>query len=68
VTLPVEPVRNGGWLLERGFTECVEELSHHFAFDFEAFPAEAFLRRSHSDRSVVLQAALLRPRVAGRTT
>ncbi len=66
-TIPAEPAPDGGWLLERGFAECFDTLARYFIFDFDTFPAEAFLRRSRDDRSVVLQAALLRPKPEGST-
>jgi hypothetical protein len=59
-TLPLEPERAGAWALDRGIADCVDALFRHFAFDFETFPAEAFLRRSRDDQSIVLQAAVLR--------
>lgn len=60
-TLPVEAA-DGAWLLDRSATECLDALGRYFAFDFETFPAESFLRRSTDDRAIVLQAALLRPK------
>ena len=61
-TMSTEVGPNGSWTLERGITACFEALASHFVFDFDTFPAEAFLRRVSDDRSVVLQASLLRPK------
>ncbi|HSD86161.1 MAG TPA: hypothetical protein VLB44_01555 [Kofleriaceae bacterium] len=63
-TLPLEPENTGAWSLDRGIADCVDALSRHFSFDFETFPAEAFLRRSRDDQSIVLQAAVLRRKPA----
>lgn len=59
-TLPLEPESDGTWSLDHGISDCVEALSRYFSFDFETLPAEAFLRRSRDDQSIVLQAAVLR--------
>lgn len=61
-TVPTEKGHHGSWPLERGVTECFDALARYFLFDFETFPAEAFLRRAPEDRAVVLQAALLQPK------
>jgi len=57
-TMPVEP-SDDGWLLERGIAECLEALAAWFAFDFESFAPELFLRRCNGHGGV-LQSALLR--------
>jgi hypothetical protein len=60
-THPVDPAADGSWLMLRGVPLAFEILARYFAFDFESFPAESFLRRQPNDKRVV-QAALLRPR------
>ena len=60
-THPVEPAADGSWSMWSGLALSFEILGQYFAFDFESFPAEAFLRRQPNDKRVV-QATLLRPR------
>lgn len=60
-TVP-EPAIDGAWPFDHAVADCLGALAQHFDFDFETFPPEAFLRRSLTDRAIVLQAALLRPR------
>jgi len=60
-TIPAE-VTDGVWSIEHGVAECFEALARVFAFDFDTFPAEAFLRHPPTDRSLLIQAALLRPK------
>ena len=59
-THPLDPASDGSWAMHQGAALAFEILSRYFAFDFESFPAEAFLRRQPHDKRVV-QAALLRP-------
>jgi len=61
-THPVTPAADGSWSMPQGLPLALEILTHYFDFDFESFPAEAFLRRDPHDKSRVVQATLLRPR------